>query len=56
MFPLVSIVGITAISVILGAPYVSAYNDWDVPCLHGSCTYESGDGISSPFHVVAIVS
>lgn len=33
-----------------------ALNDWSVPCLSGDCQYEGGNGVSTAYHLIAIVS
>ncbi|KAF8313671.1 hypothetical protein DL93DRAFT_2167778 [Clavulina sp. PMI_390] len=33
---------------------VSAFNDWNTPCVNGSCTYESGDGVNTLYQTLAL--
>ena len=56
MLPVFSLAGLAALSLILDARYASAANDWDTPCLNGSCTYESGDGNVTAYHLMVVVS
>ena len=35
--------------------YILAANDWSVPCVSGSCTWDTGDGKTTAYSSMAIV-
>jgi len=40
---------------LLASGYVQAANDWSVPCTDGTCSWDTGDGVTTAFSSMAIV-
>ena len=40
---------------VLASAYVSAANDWSVPCVSGSCSWDTGDGNTTAYSSMTLV-